>query len=367
MLRHAAALVGLEALAYAVVLPHLPLVVGEGRPWWAVGVLFAGYSVAQLAALGPIGRLAERFAVRSVITACLLGTAVGLVMTALSTDYWVLLAARVIDGASAGTLVVVTAVTLSWFPRRRWTAVLGGLGAVRGLAALAGIVATAMVGVVLADPERGLSLTAWVGTGLVLAAIGYVRKLRPADVGWSVGVPSRSIGRPARSALFVHIAAQGAAAGLVLLAPAVGSTVASLQVGFATPAAAIVGLAVGQTVVARRMEGRPSLRIGAWALLAVGTVAATRGGSVLAGFVLTGIAIGSWVPRAQAALIEWRVMVGDSDVAANALAGRAAIVGQIAGPAVSYVGLTLSTTLAAALVAALGVGGSRARYPVRTR
>ena len=143
---------GIEALAYSVALPHLPVVVGRNAPWWAVGLLFGGYSVMQFVAIGPIGRLAERHGVRRVTAACLVGTAVGLMMTALSTNYWILLGGRLVDGVSAGTVVVVTTSVLARVPRAEWTHTLGLLSGVRGTAGLGVIsllAATLMSGALL--------------------------------------------------------------------------------------------------------------------------------------------------------------------------------------------------------------------------
>lgn len=81
----ALAVVGIEGLAYAIVLPHLPLVVGAQAPWWSVGVLLASYSITQFFMLNPIARAAERYGVRPVIVGCLTGTALGLALMAVST------------------------------------------------------------------------------------------------------------------------------------------------------------------------------------------------------------------------------------------------------------------------------------------
>ncbi len=173
----AAAILGIEGLAYAMVLPHLPVVVGERAAWWAVGVLLAGYSIAQFIMLTPITNAARRYGVPIVVSTCLLGTTVGLVLTALSTDYWILLAGRLIDGLSAGTIVVVTAAHLRFVDQSEWTTALGRLAAVRGAAILIGIFIAAGVGLMASDPGDALRATAWIGAALPLLAIGFASRL----------------------------------------------------------------------------------------------------------------------------------------------------------------------------------------------
>ena len=131
----------------------------------------------------------------------------------------------------------------------------------------------------------------------------------------------------------------------------VAVTVASTTEAFLAPAVAIVGLAAGQVALATRVEHNPALRLAMVVVLASGTVAVPFASTVLAGFALTGAAVGSIVPGMQASLIKQRIRDGLSDLAANALAVRGSILGQITGPAVGFVALTWSTPLAAVTIA----------------
>jgi len=341
--------VGIEALAYSVALPHLPLVVGRNAPWWAVGLLFGGYSVMQFVAIGPIGRLAERHGVRRVTAACLVGTAVGLMMTALSTNYWILLGGRLVDGVSAGTVVVVTTSVLARVPRAEWTHTLGLLSGVRGTAGLIGILATAGVGVAIGDPVVGLRTMAWIGTGLVGASLVLVPRL-PSLAYAPLTTINTPIGTVTRYRLISHFGAQAAQAGLLISAPGVGAAVASVKVGFYCPAAAIIGLAVGQALVSSRAERSATIRTLMIGVLTLGLVGIPFPATVVAGFAVAGVAIGSLAPRLQAALIRERMADGISAVGANVLAGRGAVAGQVAGPMIGYAALSWSPSMAAVSV-----------------
>jgi MFS family permease len=350
----AATILAIEALAYALVLPLLPIALSDQVSWWAVGVLLAGYSIAQFAALGPISRAAERHGARQIVILCLAGTAIGLVLTAVSLNFWVLLVGRLIDGLSAGTVVVVTAATLTQYEPGSWTKVLGRLGAIRGAAALTGIVMTAVIGILIQDPESSLRIMATAGAVLAVLAI-FVTPRLPATP-----IHDESPNRPAVSSttsrrLMHHTAAQAGQAGLLALAPAVALTVATTTIALIAPAVAIVGLAVGQLAIAPRAERNSSIAMVMFGVLALGLIAIPFASTVLFGLTATGIAMGTYVPSAQARAIAGRIADGATDLAANALVGRASIIGQIAGPLTGYAALTGATALASLSLAVFGI------------
>jgi len=346
----AAAILATEGLSYALVLPHLPVVVGESASWWAVGVLLAGYSVCQYLALGPISRAARRFGVPIVTSACLLGTSVGMVMTAVSTNYWILLGGRVIDGLSAGTVVLVTAAHLRMLSTGKWTKALGRLAAVRGASILTGIIVASAVGLRVSDPRTALQTTAWVGAVLPLIAIVFAARLGGARLGGAVD-PQR-MGPRTRRRMFRHIGAQSAQSALLVIAPALALVLATQTVSFLAPAAAIVGLGLGQLVLAPRTDQWEHWRtLGAFGLLIASFTALA---APLVGIAMFGVVVGASAPTAQSRLLQSRINEGSDDLEANALAGKSAIVGQIIGPITSFGALSISPTAAVVTVGALG-------------
>ncbi len=86
----------------------------------------------------------------------------------------------------------------------------------------------------------------------------------------------------------------------------------------------------------------------------------------LAGLVLMGAAIGTIAPIAQSSLLRGRIADGANDLEANALAGKAAIAGQILGPAAGYGALSLGPVYASSAVVlfeGFAVRRSRRRRP----
>jgi len=354
------AVAGFEALAYAIVLPHLPVVVGETAPWWAVGLLLAAYSASQFAMLGVITRWSQRVGVRPVVAVCLAGTAIGLILTAVSTTYWVLLAGRIVDGASAGTVVLVTTAALVTRTRQDWPRTLGHIAAVRGGAALGGIVATAGVGLALSDPITALQSTAWAGVALTVVAVSFVRAVPHVDRGLTPPRVRRSASRS-----IPHFAAQASSAGLIVLAPAIGLLAEDQSISFMAPAAVIIGMAIGQLGVSHHYA-RPAVRLAALGVTAFGAALVGADIIVLGGLAALGVGVGSAVPAVHATLLHDLTDRGESDLAANAYSGRVAILGQIAGPAVGFVSLSASVTTAAVTVLALAAVALTWRERART-
>ncbi len=153
------------------------------------------------------------------------------------------------------------------------------------------------------------------------------------------------------------MAAQAAQSGLLVIAPALALVVATQTVSFLAPAVAIIALGIGQLVLAPRFVETSRSWTAVLAVLGVG--AAIGAVEPLTGIALLGVVVGMLAPTAQAALLQLRIADGSDDFEANALAGKAAIVGQILGPATGYGALSLGPALATSTVGLLG--GSAAR------
>ena len=152
-----------------------------------------------------------------------------------------------------------------------------------------------------------------------------------------------------------HTAAQAGQAGLLAIAPAAALTVATTTVALIAPAITIVGLAIGQLVLAPQAEKHSLVAKSAIGVLLIGLLAIPFTTTVLVGLALAGIALGTFVPSAQARAIESRIADGATYLASNALTGRASIVGQIAGPLAGYTALTGATALASSSLAVFGI------------
>ncbi len=74
-----------------------------------IGWLLAAYPLAQLIAAPILGRLSDRYGRRPVLAASQFGTALSFLILGLSHHFWVMLAARLLDGASGGNILVAQA------------------------------------------------------------------------------------------------------------------------------------------------------------------------------------------------------------------------------------------------------------------
>lgn len=104
------AIVLVDLLGFSIVMPLLaPLAKQYGLAGWQIGLLFAAYPMCQLIA-GPIlGRLSDRYGRRPLLIVSQAGTALSFVVLGLSTNFTVMLLARMLDGASGGNILVAQA------------------------------------------------------------------------------------------------------------------------------------------------------------------------------------------------------------------------------------------------------------------
>jgi DHA1 family tetracycline resistance protein-like MFS transporter len=99
-----------DLLGFSLVMPLLaPFAQHYGFREWQIGLLFSAYPMCQLVA-GPIlGRLSDRYGRRPLLVFSQAGTAISFLILGLSREFWVMLLARMLDGASGGNILVAQA------------------------------------------------------------------------------------------------------------------------------------------------------------------------------------------------------------------------------------------------------------------
>ncbi len=103
-------IVVVDILGFTIILPLLPFYSERlGASPTVVGTIVSIYAFFQLIA-GPIlGQLSDRFGRRPILLVSQLGTLVGFIVLAFSTQLWMVFLARALDGATAGNLTTAQA------------------------------------------------------------------------------------------------------------------------------------------------------------------------------------------------------------------------------------------------------------------
>jgi MFS transporter, DHA1 family, tetracycline resistance protein len=99
-----------DLLGFTIVMPLLgPFGAHYGFSDWQIGLLFSSYQVAQLVAGPVLGRLSDRYGRRPILIFSQAGTALSFLILGLSSNFTVMLFARLLDGASGGNILVAQA------------------------------------------------------------------------------------------------------------------------------------------------------------------------------------------------------------------------------------------------------------------
>ena len=126
--------VAIDLLGFGIVVPLLPLYahhLGAGPA--SVGLLLAVFSAAQFVCAPLLGRLSDRIGRKPVLIMSLVGTAAASFLTGVAGSLWLLLVARVVDGASGGSVAVAQASATDLVGPADRTRVFGLLGAAYGV------------------------------------------------------------------------------------------------------------------------------------------------------------------------------------------------------------------------------------------
>jgi DHA1 family tetracycline resistance protein-like MFS transporter len=162
-----------DLLGFSIVMPLLaPFAQEYGFSGAQIGLLYAAYPMCQLVA-GPIlGRLSDRYGRRPLLVVSQAGTAVSFLILGLSSNFTVMLLARMLDGASGGNILVAQAYVADVTKPENRSRGLGLIGMAFGLGFVLGPL---LAGVLLALPvaegwrlrlpflvAAGFSTVAWI-------------------------------------------------------------------------------------------------------------------------------------------------------------------------------------------------------------
>ena len=162
----------LDVLGVGLIIPVLPALVGEFAPrpdlqsYW-YGALVAGFGLAQFLAGPVLGALSDRVGRRPVLLASLFALAVHFLAIALAPTLAVMLAARVLGGAAAGTIPVANSYVADVVPEHLRGAGFGKVGAMFGLGFIVGPIAGGLLGAI------DLRWPFYAAAALALLNVGY--------------------------------------------------------------------------------------------------------------------------------------------------------------------------------------------------
>ncbi len=126
--------VAVDLLGFGIVVPLLPLYarhLGAGPA--SVGLLLAAFSAAQFVSAPLLGRLSDRIGRKPLLIVSLAGTAAASLLTGLAGSLWLLVVARLLDGASGGSVAVAQASATDMVGPDDRMRVFGLLGAAYGV------------------------------------------------------------------------------------------------------------------------------------------------------------------------------------------------------------------------------------------
>ena len=152
-------------VGFGIIIPLLPFYAETfGASPLVIGLLFAVFSLCQLAAAPALGDISDRYGRRPVLVFSLAGTVVSFVMLALAHSIAVLFAARIVDGLSGGNISTARAYVADITEPKDRARAYGLIGAAFGLGFILG---PALSGVL-----AKVSYTApiWAAAGITLVA-----------------------------------------------------------------------------------------------------------------------------------------------------------------------------------------------------
>jgi DHA1 family tetracycline resistance protein-like MFS transporter len=162
----------LNFVGFTLVIPVMPfLLVGHTRHLaFAVGAIVSVYALCEFIAAPILGACSDRYGRRPVLLLSLLGSAVGYVLIGIGGSLWMIVAGRVIDGLTAGSISALFAYVADVVEPQQRSRVYGLLGAVGGLGFMLGPAIGGVLG------EVSLSCPVFVAAALSLANLYWVHR-----------------------------------------------------------------------------------------------------------------------------------------------------------------------------------------------
>jgi len=126
-------------VGFGIIIPLLPFYAETfGASPFVIGLLFAVFSLCQLAAAPALGDISDRYGRRPVLVFSLAGTVVSFAMLALAHSIWMLFAARIVDGLSGGNISTARAYVADVTEPKDRARAYGLIGAAFGLGFILG-------------------------------------------------------------------------------------------------------------------------------------------------------------------------------------------------------------------------------------
>src|SRR6476661_3902072 len=178
-------------VGFGIIVPLLPFYAETfGASPVVIGLLFAVFSLCQLAAAPALGDLSDRYGRRPILIFSLLGTVISFVMLALAHSIAMLFAARVVDGLSGGNISTARAYVADVTEPKDRARAYGLIGAAFGLGFI--------FGPALSGALAHISYTApiWTAAGLTLIATAMAYFWLPETVhraAAGTGMPFRNL------------------------------------------------------------------------------------------------------------------------------------------------------------------------------
>lgn len=102
--------VATELIGFGLIIPVLPQIgVRMSLSAWQLGSLLAAYSAAQFISAPILGKLSDIYGRKPLLIWSKLGTVIAYIIFAYSTHFWMILAARLVDGFTGGNIAVARA------------------------------------------------------------------------------------------------------------------------------------------------------------------------------------------------------------------------------------------------------------------
>lgn len=152
-------------VGFGIIIPLLPYYAETfGASPLVIGLLFAVFSICQLAAAPALGDLSDRYGRRPVLIFSLAGTVVSFAMLAVAHSVTMLFAARIVDGLSGGNISTARAYVADVTEPKDRARAYGLIGAAFGLGFIFG---PALSGIL---SHYGYTAPIWAAAGITLAA-----------------------------------------------------------------------------------------------------------------------------------------------------------------------------------------------------